>query len=45
MTRVTVHRFRALIGRVSTMATRSPFFASSFSLCARNVEVRFWIFP
>ena len=36
MMRVTVHRLRALIGRVSAIATRSPALAASPSLCATN---------
>ena len=34
-----------LIGRVSTIATRSPTLTSFDSLCARNFDVRFWVLP
>src|SRR6185503_4482746 len=40
-----VHRLRRLIGRVSTIATVSPGFASFFSSCAMNVDVRRSVLP
>src|SRR5579884_2736025 len=42
---VTTQRLRALSGRLSAMATRSPTFASFFSSWARNVEVRRCVLP
>src|SRR5215213_2518673 len=44
-TRVTTHRLRLLIGRLSTIATRSPTFAVLFSSCATNFDVRRSVLP
>src|SRR5262249_52686541 len=38
-------RFRRLIGRVSTIATVSPIFASPFSSCTMNFDVRRSVLP
>src|SRR5581483_9305157 len=45
MTRTRSHRLRRLCGRVSTMATVSPGFASFFSSCTMNFDVSRVVLP
>src|SRR5262245_21948243 len=45
MTCFSAHRFRRLSGRVSTIETVSPIFASPFSSCTMNFDVRRSVLP